>query len=62
MNEHFEGIEDRIYYSRFTERMLKLKDILYRKAKVLKNNPHLAPGLTKFLEDPDRIDGSLVYE
>jgi hypothetical protein len=38
-----------------------LKDILERKARVLRNNTFLKRNLLKYLEDPDLIDHSLVY-
>ena len=61
MGERFDDIEDRKYYARFTKRMIMLKDILERKAKVLKNNSFLKRNLIKYLDDPDFIDHSLVY-
>ena len=61
MSERFDGIEDRIYYSRFTERMLKLKETIDRKAKLLRTNAYLDPSLLKFLEVPEKMDLMLIY-
>lgn len=35
IGERFEEIEDRIYYAKFTKRMIRLKETLERKSKVL---------------------------
>lgn len=59
--ERFEEINDRIYYAKFTQRMLILRDLVERRARVLKNSPQVRKVLLKYLEDPDRMDDELVY-
>lgn len=59
--DRFEEINDRIYYAKFTQRMLILRDLVERKARVLRNNPLIRKPLLKYLEDPDFMDDDVVY-
>lgn len=61
MGDRFEEINDRIYYAKFTKRMLILRDMVERKARVLRNNPQVRKQLIRYLEDPDRMDEDIVY-
>ena len=61
IGDRFEEISDRIYYAKFTKRMLILKESVERKGRVLKNNPYMRKNLLRFVDDPDFILDEVVY-
>jgi hypothetical protein len=61
VGDRFDEISDRIYYAKFTKRMLILKESVERKGRVLKNNAYMRKNLLRFVEDPDVINDEVVY-
>ena len=61
MGERFQELEHRLYYARFTKRIVMLKEHIEKTAKKLKKDAQLAK-FVKYFGKPDEILPSNVYD
>ena len=62
IGEAFEELEQRLYYSRFSKRMVQVRDDIDKKAKRLRNNHALKEHFRSYLKGLDDLNKDDVYE
>ena len=62
IGERFEELEHRLYYSKFSKRMVSVRDDIEKKAKRLRNNGALKEQFKIFLRGLDDLNKDDVYE